>query len=144
MAATRGPVPKRTTERRRRNQGESVTTAPSGAVATQRPAADSTWHPIAREWYESLAKSGQSQFYEPSDWQYARIVAELISRGLEGDRLNGQLFSTIDSMMASLLTTEGDRRRVRVELEKPDAARAEAERKAKVARLADYRAKASG
>lgn len=143
MAATRGPVPKRTTERRRRNQDEPVTTGVAGTVTTA-PAASEHWAPLARDWYESLASSGQSQFYEPSDWQYARVVAELITRGLEGERLNGQLFSTIDSMMASLLTTEGDRRRVRVELEKPDPAAAAAKRTAKVTHLNAYRRKASG
>lgn len=115
---TRGPVPKRADQRRRRNKTDGgIFTAPgAGTVAV--PDADEAWYPIAQEWYRSLAESGQSQFFEPSDWQFARLLAELVTRALTTDRLNGQLVATILSGMSELLTTEGARRRVRIELER--------------------------
>ncbi|SDL27910.1 hypothetical protein [Streptomyces indicus] len=77
------------------------------------------WHPIATDWYLSLQESGQAVFYQPSDWAMARYAAELMSRGLSSDRApNGQYVAALNSVMASLLSTEGDRRRVRIELER--------------------------
>ncbi|QPB09761.1 hypothetical protein CPT_Shaeky_090 [Streptomyces phage Shaeky] len=122
---TRGPVPKRDDQRRRRNSPEVETaTAPSanpdGASAPE-PLDD--WHPIARRWYESLVNSGQSFFFEPSDWAQAAYVAEAMSRNLnQGQRLSGQLFAAVISAASDLLTTEGSRRRLRIELSKAEAA----------------------
>jgi hypothetical protein len=52
----------------------------------------------------------------------ARYAAELMSRGLSSDRPpNGQYVAALNSVMTSLLTTEGDRRRARMELERKPA-----------------------
>lgn len=133
MAGTRGPVPKRTSQRRRTNaptDGMEVTAAP-GAVEVPEPDEDPAWHPIALEWYRSLSKSGQSKFYEPSDWQVARYVAQAMSVNLTAGRFSAQLFAAVLSAMTNLLATEGDRRRLRLELERgatanPDGDRADA------------------
>lgn len=120
----RGPIGKRSEERmghRSKDEKDSITKAPSGAPAglPDLPEPDGLWHPIATEWYLSLRDSGQAVFYQPSDWAMARYAAELMSRGLQPDRPpNGQYVAALNSVMASLLTTEGDRRRARVELER--------------------------
>lgn len=76
----RGPVPKRTEHRRRwRARGDDVTRVPAAAVVTV-PEADPRWHPLATGWYEALAASPTSRFYEPSDWQTARVLAHLLDR----------------------------------------------------------------
>jgi hypothetical protein len=121
-----GPIPKRSEERRRRNKddGPQLVQAPSGPPADlpDLPEPDPLWHPIATDWYLSLQESGQAVFYQPSDWAMARYAAELMSRGLCSDRPpNGQYVSALDSVMARLLTTEGDRRRARIELERKPA-----------------------
>ncbi|WP_083462521.1 hypothetical protein [Kitasatospora griseola] len=122
---SRGPVPKRSDQRRRRNADEvEIATAPSahpdGSTA---PEADPTWHPIAARWYDALASSGQSFFFEPSDWAQAAYVAEAMSRNLnQGQRLSGQLFAAVVAAASDLLTTEGARRRLRIELSKAEAA----------------------
>lgn len=123
---TRGPIPERSEARRRRNKdgGPALAKAPSGPPADvpELPEPDSLWHPIAVDWYLSLRESGQAVFYQPSDWAMARYAAELMSRGLSSDRPpNGQYVAALNSVMASLLTTEGDRRRVRIELERKPA-----------------------
>ncbi|MDG9701672.1 hypothetical protein [Streptomyces sp. DH37] len=142
----RGPIPKRTEERRRRNKEEGpepVKAAPGPpADLPDLPEPDEAWHPIARDWYLSLRESGQAQFYEPSDWAVARYAAELMSRGLSSDRPpNGQYVSALDSVMARLLTTEGDRRRARIELERKPAASAVP---ASVTAIADYQSRIGG
>lgn len=134
---TRGPVPKRSSERRRRNKPESApTTTAAPGKKIRPPAADRTWHRLARYWYESLSKSGQSQFYEPSDWATARVWAELLSRQLHSGRVSAQMVAAWSSAATELLTTEGARRRMRLELQNPNG---EDGPSAGVTALDDYR-----
>jgi len=98
------------------------------------PRVNSRWHPIAKRWFQALAASGQAQFYEPSDWAAAELLAESMSRDLrpqvvgitdsgkvvkESIPLKGASLAAYLKAFGSLLVTEGDRRRVRLELERP-------------------------
>lgn len=116
----RGPIPKRSDQRVRRNEDPDLdkVTVPGADVRIPEP--DDAWHPIATEWYESLSSSGQSMFFEPSDWAAARYVATVMTKNLEDERFNASLFSSVWSAMTDLLTTEGARRRVRVEIERSE------------------------
>jgi len=137
-AGTRGPVPKRSTERRRRNKQSKVDTVVVDGPKVVVPEAGANWHPIARDWYESLKDSGQSQFYEPSDWQYARFIAEVMSRNLKQTRkFSAMLFAAVQSGMSDLLTTEAARRRVRMEIERGGGE----ETPASVTAIKDYRSR---
>lgn len=149
-----GPIPKRSDQRRRRNKPRVEIDQAAGAAEVERPAADEKWHPIARQWYESLAASGQSAFYEPSDWTTAFLIAESISRDLKPQvvgvhpetgepimaviPLKGASLAAYLKAMTVLLVTEGDRRRAAVELERPKSG-AEESAEAGVAQLDDYR-----
>lgn len=133
-----GCVPKRSDQRRRRNKPEIEIEKGQAAEHVDVPAADPAWHEIARDWYESLALSGQSGWYEPSDWQTARYVAEAMSRNLESGRFSAQLFASVMQATTSLLATEGDRRRLRIELER--GAKVDVDEDAAVASIDDYRA----
>lgn len=143
----RGPVGKRSEERmghRSKEEKGSVTKAPSGAPddLPDLPDADPLWHPIAADWYLSLRESGQAAFYQPSDWAVARYAADLMSKVLLSERgPNGQLVAALNSVMSSLLTTEGDRRRARMELERQKPAGAQL---ASVSPLDSYRDIAGG
>lgn len=123
---TRGPVPKRSTERRRRNKDSKPdivvieATAPAAAVVVV-PKPNRLWHPIARDWFKSLSESGQAQYFEPSDWQAARYVAEVMSKNLKQPKFSSMLFQSIWTAMQDLLTTEAARRRVRMEIERKPA-----------------------
>lgn len=157
--AARGPVPKRSSERRRTNKpaaGEQITKAPAAMKVTV-PRADSSWHKVARRWYQSLAKSGQSRYYQPSDWAFATVIAEQLSRELteqvvgfsaEGGiqraviPMKGASLSACIKGMSSLLVTEGDRRRVRLEIQ--HAAAVDEDEQASVTSLADFQSKLSG
>ena len=143
----RGPVGKRSEERmghRSKEEKDSITKAPSGPPVDlpDLPDADLLWHPIAADWYLSLRESGQSAFYQPSDWAVARYAADLMSKVLLSERgPNGQLVAALNSVMASLLTTEGDRRRARMELERKKPT---GQSDAKVTALDDYRSAFGG
>lgn len=137
MPATRGPIPKREDVRRRRNapsDGMPVTTA--RASANVEPIeGDDNWHPIAQELYESMIASGQSVFYEPSDYATLYLLCDQLSQhygevyvGMRDDGrgvqeavfarrpMTGSDLSNLLKGLASLGATEGDRRRLRIEL----------------------------
>jgi hypothetical protein len=129
---------------RSKEEKDSVTKAPSGTPVDlpDLPDADPLWHPIAADWYLSLRESGQAAFYQPSDWAVARYAADLMSKVLMSERgPNGQLVAALNSVMSSLLTTEGDRRRARMELERKKPA---SQGDAKVTALDDYRSAFGG
>lgn len=122
--ATRGPIPKRTGSRlghtsNAEADGIGITRAPA-AKNVKAPAADPGWDKVAKDWYNSLKKSGQSKFYEPSDWAYAYFLADQMSYYQEGGPKgrSSMMLTAILSGMTSLLMTEGDRRRARIELER--------------------------
>lgn len=124
----RGPVPNRSDDlnRPRERKGSDVQPITKG---TSRPAtipdADPTWHPIALMLWNACLESGQSDFYESSDYAMLYSLCEDLSMykspitakdGTQYDKRSGQMLQTIYSAMESLLVTEGARRRVRIEL----------------------------
>lgn len=123
----RGPVGKRSDALERRNKtddnGVEVKKAPA-AANVKIPAEDRAWHPVVKAWWRSLKESGQSRFFEPSDWQAARITAHFGSRvfkrleNADVDDLKRLRPSVAQfwTMTADLGTTEAARRRVRIEL----------------------------
>lgn len=117
---SRGPVPKRSESRQRRNSPEP-TQVPTGVVEVKQPSGSRSWSPSARKIWKSLGDSGQARFFQPSDWAYAQFVMEEITRYQSGDRQNGQVLSGLLSALTSLLMTEGDRRRAGIELTSPQA-----------------------
>lgn len=143
-----GPIANREADlaRPRERKGGDVVPVTRGTLRDVRiPAADKDWHPIAKRFYNSLKTSGQSDFYQNSDWAFAYSLAEdlsvfkkpLVNRdGEEYVKRSGQMLQAIYSAMGTLLVTEGDRRRVRIELHAPEP---EGESAAVLA-IADYRA----
>jgi hypothetical protein len=140
-----GPVPKRSEERRRRNQepgGIARTPTSTRPLAPTDWIADATWHPLAADWFLSLYQSGQAIYYERSDLATARYVAEAMSRNLNAHKFSPMLFTAVMQASTNLLATEGDRRRLRIELERVMVDDGAAE--AKVSRMAQYRKSAAG
>lgn len=144
----RGPVAKRSETRTRRNKtddaGIDLKTAPA-ARGVKPPAEDRDWHRVIKAWYRSLKTSGQSKFYEDSDWQAARFTAHYASSVLKAaestenpSALRAASIRQIWSMMGDLMTTESARRRVRVELIRPGAGEGDGEG-AEVVDIDDFR-----
>lgn len=131
----RGPAPKRESQRRRTNKPERPVTKAKGAATVRIPAADPKWHPAAKRFYNAAKMSGQSVFYEPSDWNLLWLTCESISRDLKPQAIGvsevtgkavmavipmkGASLAAYLKASAVLLLTEGDRRRAGVELERP-------------------------
>lgn len=157
----RGPIGKRSNQRhghRSKAEQDDITTA-EGAAKVEVPEADPSWHPVAVRWFESLADSGQSAFYEPSDWALAFVLAESISRELQpqpvvvgkGDDARVEMFAMPPKGaslaawlkgMTALMVSEGDRRRMRIELSRPAAP--EGEEAENVSELDEWRQRLRG
>lgn len=145
----RGPVPKRSNQRRRRNKESKPTKAKAKTPASKPnriapPRVNGQWHSIAKDWYRSLAESGQAQFFEPSDWQAARLVADELSRYLRSKKRSAMMFSYIWTAMGDLLTTEATRRRLKLEIERELPEEDGDQEAAEIAKLDDYRRRAAG
>lgn len=114
----RGPAPKRSDMRVRRNKENEPEKVVVSKIAPEvkAPAEDPKWHISAKRWYRSLKKSGQAIFYEPSDWAYAQLAADLLTIEMTATKPRAVMISRIQSMMDNLMTSEGARRRLRLEL----------------------------
>ena len=134
--ATRGPLPKRSDQRRRKNLEvqPDIVVLPSVLPSVEHPPADQEWYQTVKGLYESLALSGQAQFYEPSDWAFAYMTCDILSRGLIAERMPAMLIASCMADLSRLGVTEGDRRRMRVELQRNPEGVADA----KVFKLAKY------
>ena len=139
----RGPVPNREDDLARpRERGNAAD--PGVTKGTLRPVEipnpNPEWHHICRWAWDSLATSGMEDFYQNSDWMYAYIVLDELNGYLtpsidrEGSKkaskeagydvvvryperkLSGMTFTAIMSALSNLGMTEGDRRRMRIEL----------------------------
>lgn len=119
-----GPIPNRSEnlarprERKGGNQ-QSVTKGVMRDVTI--PQADPNWHPIATMLWNGCLDSGQADFYQSSDYALLYSLCEDLSNYKSYTKRSGQMLQTIYSTMGSLLVTEGDRRRVRIELCEPQS-----------------------
>ena len=137
-----GPIPNRSSDlsRPRERKGSSEehrNTSPlktGDMMPVTIPDPDPQWHDIATLIYEGLISSGQSRWYQNSDWAIAYLVCSELSDYKRSNRRNAQTLNALLSTLGSLLATEGDRRRVRVELNEPKTNEVDAS----VVAIADY------
>jgi hypothetical protein len=81
------------------------------------PEANEYWHPAARSWFNSLALSGQSDFYEASDWATAVMAAQIYDSFMRTRQVS--LLPQFLRLSERLGVTVVDRKRARIELDEP-------------------------
>jgi hypothetical protein len=119
--ASVGPIPKRSDERVRRNLADPITKIGSAGQAPQPPLGISFPHALVGDLWESMRTSAQSKFYENSDWAYAKVTLFFLNDLLNAQKKSPMMLTAINQMLATLLLTEGERRRVRIEVERNEA-----------------------
>lgn len=118
----RGPIPARSDQRVRRNQDGGPIEKVSIIGPVDVPELDIVRpHPLVVDLYEALKTSGQAKFYEPSDWQYARLAMHFVNKLVRNSKPSAVMLSSVNAMLTPLLMTEGERRRVRLEVERNQA-----------------------
>jgi hypothetical protein len=113
------------------------------------PVADENWEPLTKSFYDSFARSGQAIWMEPTDWMTAYTLMEVLDRWLKPQEVKigqigsgrdegaggdvtyvfeekilpmpGGVLNAILKGLTALMATEGDRRRLRIELERKKA-----------------------
>ena len=116
-----GPMPKRSEERTRRNKtNESGLELKKGHAHSYKrwPKPDKDWHPRVQEWFTALGNSGMEAFYEESDIATAKVIADGLDQWYK--KPSALMFDFVLKHMAPLGVTEGERRRMRIELETPE------------------------
>lgn len=113
-----GPIPNRSDQRVRRNIGDPIDKVTAIGKVKVPDLFIGDAHPLVKDVYESLKNSAQTQYYEESDWQYARLTLFFLNQQLWAGRPSAQMLATLSGMLSNLLMTEGDRRRVRIEIER--------------------------
>ncbi|MDV6975320.1 phage terminase small subunit [Mycobacterium intracellulare] len=114
-----GPVPQRSDQKVRRNTdgGEIDKITAIGPVEIPDLNIPDA-HPFVTELYESMKKSAQKKYYEPTDWAYAKTTLHFLNKLLWSPKPSAQMLASVNQMLTSLLLTEGERRRVRIEVER--------------------------
>lgn len=127
MAGLHGPIPKRSDERIRRNAADPIDKVTTIGKVKIPPLGINNPHPFITELYESMKVSGQSKFYEPSDWAHAKFTFHFANKLLRSTKPSAQMLASVSQMMTSLMLTEGDRRRLRIEVDRTDSVGTETE-----------------
>jgi hypothetical protein len=163
-----GPPPKREAERRRRNKDgiETATVSIDELIQsdveipiaptiervdfdTGEVTREALWEPMVVEFWDAFTRSGQSIFYEPTDWMAAYVLMETLDRWLKPQEVKvGQtgsagseqgggdvtyifedkivampagVITAIYKALGDLMAMEGPRRKLRIELERKKA-----------------------
>ena len=121
---SRGPVPNREEDlsRPRERRGKDEQSVTKGLARKVRwPAPDPEWNQLAKDIYLGCKNSGQADYYQQSDVALLRaLMDDLTVAKRNPNQRSGQLLQTIYAQLSNLLVSEGDRRRVRIELTEPD------------------------
>ena len=79
------------------------------------PTGSGDWHKDAKRIWAAAKKGKQAEYYEPSDWAYLHFVMTELTQHRETNS-SGLMFSTLHSMLADVLMTEGTRRQLDLDL----------------------------
>jgi len=96
----------------------SVAKGQSRSAGLRLPDADPRWKPEAQSWFRSLKLSGQSDFYEASDWATAVAAAQAYDIFLRTH--NASILGSFVRLSERLGATITDRKRSRIELADPE------------------------
>jgi hypothetical protein len=131
---TRGPVPKRTELLKGHGAAKARSVTKIEALpdtkADPPSPANPKWLPEVQRLYDSLAESPMAQIFFSTDWAFAYLNCEVLnialtSRNPTTGQLNATMISNCMANFARLGVTEGDRRRLGVELEQADSSQEE-------------------
>lgn len=125
-----GPIPEREDNlaRPRERKGSDIMSVTKGTLReTKIPRVSDDWHPIAKRVWEGAKTSGQADYYQNSDWAMLYSLCDDLSYYKKSGKRSSQMLASIMAGLTTLMLTEGDRRKARLELEAPDDGSGDAE-----------------
>lgn len=137
-----GPMPKRSSERTRRNvENDAGITLKKGEArgVTEWPEPAVEWHDAVKRMYRSFSESGMAGFFEQTDVEMCWIACEGLQAWYVGGKRSANQFEFVTGLLSKLGATEGERRRMRIELEQQEQTQTEEE--ATIASIAAFKAK---
>lgn len=103
-------------QRKRKERGTTV--ARGKSIPATIPEPDPQWCKAARMVWDSMLTSGGAAYFESSDYAVLHLTADQIDHLYQqGGRRSPEYLRVIMQTLGSLLATEGDRRRLRIELQ---------------------------
>lgn len=118
-----GPPPNRSNDHSRERDAErrAVGITKAESIPCEIPEANPEWGKSPRMIWDAVLVSGQNVFYQASDWAVLWVLMEQLDIAMidarEKGKLPAMLLQTVYSQLSSLGLTEGERRRMRIELE---------------------------
>ena len=115
-----GPLPKHNAVRVNQHSSRQNTVIRVSGKPIKPPPADRSWHKRAKLWYRRLRHDAQAALYEPSDWEIARLIGDLITDELSippVDRKGARLRQIFD-LLKQLYCTPEARQRARIEIQR--------------------------
>lgn len=109
------PTPKRSDQRTRNNSPEPRRGTSAGKPRRIR-AADKNWPPRVKEFYKDCLASGQTEFWEPSDYVMLRIACDVLADA--ANTASATMYTQFVRLANDLLLTESARRKAYIELVK--------------------------
>lgn len=122
--AGRGPVPNRSDDlsrKRNANRANRPDLTTGEHLEPKIPEPNPEWGKVTMIIWDSFHNSGQCTWWQETDWSKAYFMCEQIDRHEKNPTARGsaQNLTTIVQMMSNLMMTEAERRRARIELERP-------------------------
>ena len=108
------PFPKRDDQRRNTITRKADKVVVNGGVKVRQPAARKHWRDEVKAWYRSISRSGEAEYYEPSDWQMALAAGDMYDEWFKTKRAT--TFGEFRMLAHELMLTEGARLSSRVEV----------------------------
>ena len=115
-----GPIPKRSDQRVRRNKVAPIDRLPVIGRVPQPDLGVEVGFEAEQLWL-SMPRSGQSLYYEASDYAYARFGIMALDAFVRGSCRGAAHLTAIRQYLTPLMLTEGDRRQGRLELDRNDS-----------------------
>lgn len=141
-----GPIPSRSDERTRRNKtGEDGIELKKGVAQSYTWShSGPDWDEATKDFYFSFRKSGMSAYFQQTDVQWLWLACDELARYRAMGKQSAMLLSSIIQMVAGLGATEGERRKLKIELDIPVDEESTQSRDSKVANIQDRINKRAG
>lgn len=121
---TRGPIPNRSNNLSRKRDAQRGDAIPirngrqHREPTTPAPEPEDHWDDMIKDLWVAAGNSGMAEFYETTDWAALRLYLEDLDIARKNQNYRGSTikYQTILGQFPSFGFTEGDRRRMRIEL----------------------------